>query len=83
MLSWPKFLKYAQGIMLLETLEADKIPSPVFGDQMAAMKFQQSIQNRLKRMWDSMFPHSRAYYDEVRRGAMEFKEHLKKWRGEA
>ena len=76
----PKMLKYAQGVIMFETMEYDKVSPPPFADQMSAMKYQQSIQQRLLDTWSMMFPYTKKHYIELEEGARRFKEHLKQWR---
>ena len=79
-MTWSKFLKYSQGIILLETAEYDKVSPPPFADQMGVMKYQQSIQQRLLGIWEMMFPYTKQHWDELEEGARRFKEHMKMWR---
>ena len=79
-MTFPKFLKYSQGIITLETLAYDRVPLPPFADQAGAMKFQQSISQRLKDLWDLMFPYTKKHYSELEEQALKFKEHMKMWR---
>ena len=79
-MTWPQFLKYAQGVIMIETLAYDRVPLPPFADQAGIMRFQQSISQRLKDLWNMMFPHTKAYEEDLRKKAMAFKARLKQWR---
>jgi hypothetical protein len=66
--------------MILETLAGSRASAPMLADAGAKSKYEQSVEKQLDGIWDTMFPRSRKYYDNLIKEALAAKGRLKRLR---